>query len=726
MKKFIASLLMLLFIFSSISHPLASPFQNSNKLAVLFILDRTGIEDLKKYDLPNIKKLMEKGSLALMNTRTAGSYSEPAAYLTIGTGTRAAVGEMGGLCFNKNEAYAYTSAGNLYHLYTGREVGDNDIVNIGIQDLISQASNLNYTVTPGLLGQILKEHGIDVYVFGNGDVKTPYGTAYNRYAALIGMDKEGLARGDVSESLLLRDENSPYMVKANYKKLYEKFLEASKEGGLIIIDPGDTLRADAFSKYTTPSLANSYKEKALKEADELIGKILNHMNLSKDLFIALSPYPSSSDISKNNLITPVIVAGPSFSKGLATSNTTKREGIVTNLDIAPTILKYFNISPPIEMLGHPIKTIPSDNALSKLLKDDEMIVSVHNARTPILKGYASIFIILVILYIVLLFIKKDYLGYISPLLLAVITVPLTFLILPLLGPLNLYSNVIAIVLITIAIDLLVMLSSKKDLDRVMIISLITSFAILVDLVLHAPLMKNSLLGYDVISGARYYGIGNEYMGVLLGSLIMGTALFTEKYPKKIVKATTFLLFIAAFFLMVMPQFGAKVGAFITGFMAFGTVILMMSGVKITKKHFLIMFVLMAISLTLMFAISTFLGTMTHMAQTTLIVKAEGINSLFQIFARKLQMELKLMKYTIWSWVLVISIVALFVVSYKPTGVLQEAFKNHKYIYTGFFGSIVGMLFALGFNDAGIVAAATMCIYAIPPILLLLQKNENHG
>ncbi|WP_236612090.1 hypothetical protein [Caldanaerobacter subterraneus] len=177
MKKFIASLLMLLFIFSSISHPLASSSQNSNKLAVLFILDRTGIEDLKKYDLPNIKKLMEKGSLALMNTRTAGSYSEPAAYFTIGTGTRAAVGEMGGLCFNKNEAYAYTSAENLYHLYTGREVEDNDIVNIGIQDLIAQASNLNYTVTPGLLGQILKEHGINVYVFGNGDVKTPYGTA---------------------------------------------------------------------------------------------------------------------------------------------------------------------------------------------------------------------------------------------------------------------------------------------------------------------------------------------------------------------------------------------------------------------------------------------------------------------------------------------------------------------------------------------------------------------
>jgi hypothetical protein len=725
MKKFLTfSLVIVLTILFSISYSFASSSQSTNKLTVLFIIDRTGIEDLKKYDLPNIKWLIEHGSLALMNTRTAGSYSEPASYLTIGTGTRAAVGDTGGLCFNKSEAYAYTSAENLYRLYTGKEVGENDIVNIGIQDLISQASNLNYTVTPGLLGQLLKDHGIKVYVFGNGDVKTPYGTSYNRYAALIGMDKEGLAKGDVSESLLIRDENSPYMTKANYKKLYENFLNTSKEGGLIIIDPGDTLRADSFSKYTSLFLANHYKEKALKNADDLIGKILNHIDLSKDLFIVLSPYPSTPDISKNNLITPVIVAGPSFSKGFATSDTTKRKGIVTNLDIAPTILKYFDITPPVEMLGHPLKTISGNNAINELIKEDEMIVSVHNARTPVLKGYASIFIILLILYIVLFLMKKEYLNYISPLLLGVVTVPLTFLILPLFGALDLYSNIIAIFLITVAVDLLIMLFSKEDLDRVMIISLITALALLVDLVLHSPLMKNSLLGYDVISGARYYGIGNEYMGVLIGSLIMGTSLFIEKYPKKALKIITVISFIIAFSLMVLPQFGAKVGAFITGFMAFGTVVLMIFDKKITKKQLVLMFILMAILLTIMFIVSTFWSTTTHMAQTTLIVKAEGMNSLVQIFARKLQMELKLMKYTIWSWVLAISIVALFVVSYKPTGMLQEAFKNHKYIYAGFFGSIVGMLFALGFNDAGIVAAATMCIYAIPSILLLLLKNKN--
>ncbi len=31
-----------------------------------------------------------------------------------------------------------------------------------------------------------------------------------------------------------------------------------------------------------------------------------------------------------------------------------------------------------------------------------------------------------------------------------------------------------------------------------------------------------MLGYDVIGGARFYGIGNEYTGVLLGATVLAT------------------------------------------------------------------------------------------------------------------------------------------------------------------------------------------------------------
>jgi len=722
MKKFFAIFLCLVFIFFAVSPSISFASPTKNKIAVLFILDRTSINDLAKYNLPNIKKLLDIGSLALMNTRAAGSYSEPSSYLTIGTGTRASAGEMGSLCFNNDEVYGYTSAEKLYHLYTGKLPQEGNIVNLGIQDLINQASTLNYTVTPGLLGELLKRNEINVYVLGNSDIKTPSGISYKRYAPLIGMDKNGISEGDISEDLLVKDDNSPYMVKADYEKLYNKFVEYSKNGGLIIIDPGDILRADVFSKYTSPSLAQRYREKALYESDKLIGKILSDLDLSKDLFIIVTPYPSNQDIQINNLITPVIIAGPSYSQGFATSNTTKRQGIITNLDIAPTILSYFNIEPPVEMLGHPIESIKYQNALGYLINADKMIVSVHNARPLVLKSYVLFLVIVLILYIGLLFLKKEYLKYLTPIILGVMTVPLTFLILPLLGPLSLYLNIVAVVVLTGLIDGLIMYFVKNDLDRLMVISLVTTITIIIDLLLNSPLMKNSILGYDVISGARFYGIGNEYMGVLIGSSIMGTMALTEKYKTKSVKILGFILFTVAFWLMVLPQFGAKVGGFITGFMAFGSTILMLFGVKINKKTFLIMFISMVILLFLMFIASMFFGTTTHMAQTAIIVKSEGINSLFQIFTRKLQMELNLIRYTIWSWVLIISILVLFILSYRPTGVLKNIFKNYKYVYYGFFGSIVGMLFALAFNDAGIVAAATTCIYAIPPILLLLQRK----
>ena len=720
MKKIISVLLLILFIFVSI--PFSQTYASStNKKAILIILDRTSLNDYSIYNLPNIKKLINTGALGLMNTKTAGSYSDASAYLTIGTGTRAISSSTGSLSFNTNENYGYESASDLYTLFTGNKPQNYNIVNIGIQDLITASSKLNYKVTPGLLGNLLEKNGIPVYVIGNSDVKTPDGISYNRFSALIGINKSGTAKGDISDNLLVSDKNSPYFLKADYKKLYDKFLEYSKNGGFIIIDPGDIFRADEFSVYTSVDMANKYKQVALKNADEFIGKIFNSIDINKDLLIIAVPFPSNNDISTNNLITPLIITGNGFTKGIATSSTTKREGIIANTDIAPTVLSYFNIKQPVEMLGHNIISIPKQNALNYLENINKMIVSVHNARTPVLKSYVIFLIIILILYLLLLFLKKDHLKYMVPIILAIMTVPFTLLLLPLLGPLSIYMNIIAVILITFIIVLSLMILLNNDIDRFMTISLISAFALIFDLLTNSHLMKNSILGYDVIEGARYYGIGNEYMGVLIGSSIMGLMTLIEKYKTKTVKIFSILTLIFIFFLMVLPQYGAKVGGFITGFMAFGTIILLLLGLKINKKTFSFMFIIMIISLFSMFVISMFLGTTTHMAQTALIVKHEGINALIEIFTRKLQMEFKLMRYTIWSWVLIISILMLFILSYKPTGILKNIFKNYTYIYYGFFGSVVGMLFALAFNDAGIVAAATTCIYAIPPILILLQK-----
>ena len=48
----------------------------------------------------------------------------------------------------------------------------------------------------------------------------------------------------------------------------------------------------------------------------------------------------------------------------------------------------------------------------------------------------------------------------------------------------------------------------------------TAALIVLDIATGGSMIRNSVLGYDPIIGARYYGIGNEYMGVVTGSIII--------------------------------------------------------------------------------------------------------------------------------------------------------------------------------------------------------------
>ena len=44
-------------------------------------------------------------------------------------------------------------------------------------------------------------------------------------------------------------------------------------------------------------------------------------------------------------------------------------------------------------------------------------------------------------------------------------------------------------------------------------------------------MKNNIMSYDAIIGARYYGVGNEYEGVSIASPIFAFAILLN-YNKK--------------------------------------------------------------------------------------------------------------------------------------------------------------------------------------------------
>ena len=108
-----------------------------------------------------------------------------------------------------------------------------------------------------------------------------------------------------------------------------------------------------------------------------------------------------------------------------------------------------------------------------------------------------------------------------------------------------------------------------------------------------------------------------------------------------------------------------------------------------------------------------------MGQTASLVRQKGIKELLKIFQRKISMNIKLIKYTVWTKVFLTSLLAVVILFFRPVGLLKEAVFKYSAIPYGFIGGLVGCIVALLANDSGIVAAATMVIYVAPPVILLI-------
>src|SRR5207245_9121764 len=81
--------------------------------------------------------------------------------------------------------------------------------------------------------------------------------------------------------------------------------------------------------------------------------------------IVVGASPSRGMLPRNDELTPIVMAdgtpatlfsrhGPMHS---LTSDTTRRDGVVSNEDVAPTILSFFHIPVPSDMNGAVIRTI---------------------------------------------------------------------------------------------------------------------------------------------------------------------------------------------------------------------------------------------------------------------------------------------------------------------------------------------------------------------------------
>jgi hypothetical protein len=697
----------------------ATPCEAAGKVVVVS-LNRTSLSQVAGD--PLLGPWVSRGAVGLVNVSTAARFTSEHAYVTLGAGSRAEGTEYTRLAFNADEEYYGVTARELFLRHQGREA-DGQVLQTVPAATVRVNQALRYPVVPGLLGQSLRDGGKVTAVLGNAD-----GQGYFREAVAMLADRSGQVElGDVSRSLLQKDESFPFGLRMNRDDVWEQFSLLYGRADVILVDWGDTVRLDEYRPLLSESVYTRLQGAIFGDAAWFIGQVKDLAG-SDDLIVILSPVPPAGQ-SGAGLLSYMLVLGPEFPAGhLLTSASTRRTGIVTAADVAPLVLDHTGLSTPGMVLGSVIAAGGMGDAPS-LLAVQGGVDRIFRLRPPLLKTYVFLQIVIVLGALLNLLLRVFPMKYFEPPLLALMLFPVLVLYLPLYG-VSLVAAFFLTAAVLMAVVALVLVLVPGMVARFAAVGLITSLSLVIDLLRNAPLIKASVLGYDVVSGARYYGLGNEYMGVLVGSSVLGAMALLSLFPRrrKLLLPALALLFFAIVLLIVSPAGGANFGGTVTALVAFLVTLLVLGQVRPGwRSGFGLMGLLAAVAtLAVLINLRVPEGGESHLGRTLFLLDREGWQALTDLVARKAAMNVKLFRYSQWSRAFLLFLAVLAVLFYRPRGVLTHVHRHYTDLSAGFLGIIAGSITAFLLNDSGVVAAATTLLYAGVPIILLCGHSAGHN
>lgn len=661
-----------------------------NNQIYIVVANRLSLLDID--NMPNLKRLASQGALGLMNVRGLVSYAGAEGFATINSSNKTYASVESSEFHNLDRKYR-----NLYENRTNFSSTGYEIGNIQIGKLENQNEDNNYLPNIGALGDAIHKLGLKTAVFGNSDTND----AFIRTSSLIAMNSKGLVDYGNIDNILVEDNKYPYNLKTDYDKILLELDGLEDDTALIVIDTGDLNRLSSYSGFLSNKVFLEKREMILADIDNFIGNLENTINEKNGILMVVSPNRSETRVDKSRL-TPIILWGNGINKGVLTSSTTNKKGIVTNLDIGPTVLKYLNTSNK-NMAGSPLKIIESNNSFDYITNINGRINLTNTIRTRVLLAYGIFSIIVFCILILLLrfqFNLDNNLGKSLEILLTLIyMLPLILILISLLN-INSLIKFITILLISHLIEVLIV----WKLDREKIFKYITftyTFLIFLDLVLANFFTRFSVLSHDPIIGARYFGIGNELTGVFLGVIIILCSIILDKYKKEYI---IMLILLFTTILVGHPRLGANVGGTLSFAVTLFSLVLLINKEKLNWKNSIFIIGLVGIFIAMLGYIDIYINpNPTHLGKSLILLNEKGLTVVKNIINRKILMNIKLIGTSIWTKVLFVNILVQLLLVFSLRETMEKILNKNSNIVliAGLLGSIFGLLL----NDSGIILAA---------------------
>lgn len=689
----------------------ASPTVPSCPILIV-VIDKIESSTFYHSRLPHLQRLFSESSLGLMNLRSGSGYGSNRGYLTLGFGGRAPTESTLGGVFQSHEQVEQGLAGEYLKWIFGKPVTvRNSLVVPEIGLFHNQTKTSPFPIYPGMLGSTLRKAGWTTAVLGNSD---SIGWV-ERSAGMILMDRRGrLDAGRVERVTNQVDPKFPYLLCFNREYVVRELVQILRQKSLVIVEFGDFARLDRYREAIKPSQYQRNLTAAWKRLDDFIGEILVRWSPQDIKLMLITPSLSKEAIVKQSFLGPIAVRGKSFPpNSILTSASTRWNGLVANVDVVPTLIEMTGSASLTVWTGRPFVAKLKSNALRTIQNlNGSIILSLRNRRA-ILDVY--IYIISAVWLGWLLTIRSRFGFSIQYPLLVLGIVPLGMLLFRFLPTFlwNLWGFLFSGLLLGFVFY------TVPDLKRRWLwIAGITWLVLTLDQMTGWGLIRFSPLGYSPAGGSRYYGIGNEFVGIYLATALVVGEYWRTKTGNLL---TTGVVFSLTLFVLGWPKFGADFGGVLAAIVGFGYYISRYWKWRWNNLKTFGWIAGIIIAVILITYADSFRdsGTQSHIGRYLGMLESHrGFNEGFQMIVRKVGMNIKLINNSSWTRILILALVI--GILHRNLGGGAIAPEHLKIVWKSLL--ITGVT-ALVFNDSGIIAFAICMAWSFSYFLSINRQTK---
>jgi hypothetical protein len=429
-------------------------------------------------------------------------------------------------------------------------------------------------------------------------------------------------------------------------------------------------------------------------------------------------------------LTPVVAWGAGVAPGRLTSPSTRRSGLVTLTDLAPTVLTALGAPVPDALTGRALRVSPGAADLGGLARLDRDAAWRERIWLPVTTAFIA-------LQVVLWFVTGFSLAgpvwarrlprpALRAAAVAVAAFPPAALLIralpfvPRLGG----AGVAVLVALDLALAGLALRAQRHPLAPLAWLFSGTVALLLVDVATDAHLQLAGLLGYSPQSASRFFGVGNTAFGVLAAGALLVAAIHVDRAPRvrEAVAGAAALLVLVAF-VDGAPFLGADVGGLITLVPIAALAVWALTGRRLTWRT--VVLALGAAALALGAATAVDLArppaARTHLGRVAAATLHGGEGSLFDTVSRKIGANLHGLGQSFWTAVTpVVAVVLLVALLWTPWG--RRLAPRGTPLRVGLLAAVAAGLIGFAVNDSGVIVVA-MALVEVGPVVALLALAQ---